>query len=430
MKKIFHFGFVLFMIVLLSGCVNNIEYDHIQYPVTGTVSMKVENQGQKINFSKANDQSVFRIKEGSYILLEPSNKNSQSIKITELKLSNINKQSETAVLSFQYNNLLPDIYTINDSFVSFEYLETLDSKPIVKKLDIRCEPIFEVKGEISHSVVGYEGVYDGLEHTVVLNQPSPSDVVIKYGESSDNIILDVCPTFIDAGKHVVYYEISKENYHTVTGSATVNISKGELEYDINNLTVEYNGEYQYPQFHIKNTDTAVIKYGTSPDNITLENIPSFKEVGQYEVYYTITDKNYETITSSTLFTIEGKKIEYTANGANVIYDGKEYGATIEVFNLDNPVIKYGTDYNDVTMLESPKFKDLGIYTIYYTISAQNYKTEAGKVKIAITEYGISDEELNKEVYLNEIIDENQSYLIPVLIMLGCGIVIYLKVKKK
>lgn len=425
MKK-FYFVFVLLLMFILSGCVNRIDYDNKNYPVTGTVSMKVENQGQKIDFSDANHQSILRIKNGSYILLEPTNKNSAAIKITELKLSDINKQEETATLSFQYTNLLPDTYTINDSYVSFEYLKTPSSTPKVKKLDIRCEPVFHVKGEISHSAYGYEGIYDGLEHTITLQNTSPDDVIVKYGMSKDNMTLDECPTFKNAGKYIVYYQLTKEHYHPVISSATVNISKAQLEYDISNLTVEYNGEYQSPIFNCK--DNVNIKFGLEEDKITLDEIPSFKEVGKYKIYYKIEDKNYETVVSSTVFTIKGKTIEYKAQGANVIYDGKEYGASIDLLNVDDAIIRYGTDYNNVTMLESPKFKDLGIYTVYYTISAENYETEAGKVKIAITKYGISDEELYKDEYLNEV-DNNHSYFY-ITVLVGIGITGYFVLKKR
>ena len=68
----------------------------------------------------------------------------------------------------------------------------------------------------------YSGTYDGAAHgiTVVCE-----GATIKYGESDGIYTLDASPTLTDVGSKTVYYQVSKVNYTTVTGSKTITITQ-------------------------------------------------------------------------------------------------------------------------------------------------------------------------------------------------------------
>lgn len=68
---------------------------------------------------------------------------------------------------------------------------------------------------------GYEGIYDGQPHGISVT--APKNATVKYGESEDNCILDVCPTYINAGTYTVYYEVTLANYTTVKGYERITI---------------------------------------------------------------------------------------------------------------------------------------------------------------------------------------------------------------
>ena len=77
------------------------------------------------------------------------------------------------------------------------------------------------------TATGYEGIYDGQAHGISVT--APEGATVKYGEMADGCTFDASPTYINAGSYTVYYEVTKENYTTVTGSQEVKISAKALE---------------------------------------------------------------------------------------------------------------------------------------------------------------------------------------------------------
>ena len=101
------------------------------------------------------------------------------------------------------------------------------------------------------SATGYDAVYDGQPHGIGVT--APEDATVKYGETEGSYTLDASPTYTNAGFYTVYYEVTKANYTTVTGSAAVKISKVPvtLFMDVSDKT-------------IKKDEKIRIEYSTSP----------------------------------------------------------------------------------------------------------------------------------------------------------------------
>ena len=80
------------------------------------------------------------------------------------------------------------------------------------------------------SATGYSGTYDGSAHGITVN--APEGATIKYGTAADAYTLEAGPTYTTSGDYTVYYQVTKPGYTTVTGSATVTISKaaGSISY--------------------------------------------------------------------------------------------------------------------------------------------------------------------------------------------------------
>ena len=122
-------------------------------------------------------------------------------------------------------------------------------------------------------------------------------------------------------------------------------------------------------------------YGTKSGEYTLKTAPVYTLPGNYTVYYQVTKPNYITVTGSAKVSIVQGTMPVVANGYSGIYDGKSHGITVE--GLAGAQIRYGTAAGQYTSVESPKYKDTGIYTVYYQVTKTGYGTVTGKQQIEI-----------------------------------------------
>jgi hypothetical protein len=85
------------------------------------------------------------------------------------------------------------------------------------------------------TATGYTGTYDGSAHGITVN--APTGATIKYGTTAGSYDKTSSPTYTNAGINTVYYQVTKDNYTTVTGSATVTINKaaGTISYTTTNV---------------------------------------------------------------------------------------------------------------------------------------------------------------------------------------------------
>lgn len=80
-------------------------------------------------------------------------------------------------------------------------------------------------------VAGFDGTYDGDEHGItvnVKNDPVPADIKIEYREDGGDWTTKK-PTYRNAAEYTTHYRVTASDYLTVTGKATVKISKADQE---------------------------------------------------------------------------------------------------------------------------------------------------------------------------------------------------------
>lgn len=80
-------------------------------------------------------------------------------------------------------------------------------------------------------VAGFDGAYDGKEHGItvnVKNDPVPADMKIEYREDGGDWTTDK-PTYRNAAEYTTNYRVTASDYLTVTGKATVKITKADQE---------------------------------------------------------------------------------------------------------------------------------------------------------------------------------------------------------
>ena len=145
------------------------------------------------------------------------------------------------------------------------------------------------------SASGFSGTYDGQPHGISVTVNSPTGAVVKYGQTDGTYNLTDSPTYTDAGDYTVYYQVTKDKYTTVTGSAEVKIAKADMTVS----ATDYTGTYDEKAHGITviAPTGATVKYGTSASSCTEASL-TYTDADTYTVYYEVTKDNYNTVTGS------------------------------------------------------------------------------------------------------------------------------------
>lgn len=168
---------------------------------------------------------------------------------------------------------------------------------------------------------GYTGTYDGSAHGITV--AVPAGATVKYRkEASGSYTLTASPAYTDVGTYTVYYQVTKSNYTSVTGSAQVKINACSISsaaVTLDGTALTYNGFAQTKEISsvavTADTKTLTLTAGTdytvSGDQGT--------DAGTYTM--TLTGKGNYTGTKAVNFTIASKLL--TA-GMLTIADGPYY----------------------------------------------------------------------------------------------------------
>ena len=170
----------------------------------------------------------------------------------------------------------------------------------------------------------YQGVFDEKAHGITLQ--TPAGTTVRYGIKSGEYSLTASPRYTLPGKYTVYYQVSRANYTTVTGSADVTIVQGTMPV----VAEGYSGIYDGKEHGIRviGVDGAKIRYGTSTGKYTAVECPKYKDAGTYNIYYQVTKTGYGQVTGVQQIEIKKKPV------------------TDVTFPITNEVI-YGTSLCDI-----------------------------------------------------------------------------------
>lgn len=215
--------------------------------------------------------------------------------------------------------------------------------------------------------------YDGNVHMVDMNIEYNADSHLKYMDGNGNYTLDDVPKYSDVGTYVIKYKLYSDNNHTeYFGERTLKITTNT----ITNNTKDYEGFYDEKEhsidLNIEPSDYS-IKYSINNINYDLDELPKFKDVGEYTVNYKITKDGYEDLTGSNKVKIYGIRklgagislkndILITDNNkfVDVINNIDTYSKVTEFFHYDkdkkliDSVIKTG-DFIDVNINGSKSY---------------------------------------------------------------------------
>ena len=191
---------------------------------------------------------------------------------------------------------------------------------------------------------GYSGIYDGAPHSISVQ--APTGATVKYGTVSGTYDRNDSPSYTNAGTYTVYYEVTKANHSTVTGSRTVVIKKADMTVRADAFRGRYDGNTHGISVSIsKPSAGASVRYGTSAGAYNQSSSPVYKNAGTYTVYYEVTAPNYNTYTGSATVQITAKELAgctITGTGA-AIYNGSPHTPSPVVCD-GSVILTRDTDY--------------------------------------------------------------------------------------
>lgn len=163
---------------------------------------------------------------------------------------------------------------------------------------------------------GYNDTYDGQAHGITAVAPEGATIKYRTSDSGAYNLTDN-PQYTDAGTYTVYYQITKPNYTTVTGSETVVINKKQLElsWDDSTRAFTYDGSSHKPSAGIsgvlENDDCGVTVSGEQTNYSESPYTATASLTGEQKDNYVLPTEH------TTTFTIAKREVTVTAKSQTV-----------------------------------------------------------------------------------------------------------------
>lgn len=238
------------------------------------------------------------------------------------------------------------------------------------------------KASITAKEVGLEWSNTELTYNGEAQKPTATATGLA---GSDTCTVAVSGEQINAGDNYTATadSLSNSNYtlpSEKTASFTISpksISEASVTLDKTELT--YNGSEQ-----------SVSVTGVSLDGKTLTaddyDVSGNAGTDRDEYTVTVNGKGNYTDSATADWKIVAKAMTVSAEPVSKTYDGNEYGITVAVTDpSEGTTVKYGTEKGTYDKDESPKYKDVGTYDVYFKVSGNNnYNDYEGSATVTIS----------------------------------------------
>ena len=249
---------------------------------------------------------------------------------------------------------------------------------------------------------GYSGTYDGKAHTITVSIPEGASIM--YGTADGSYDKETAPSYTNAGESMVYYQVTKANYNSVRGSATVTISQKTLTITADAKTKVYGTEDPELTYQVDGL--------IEGENLTgALTRAEGEEVGKYAITQgtlAASDNYSVTFTADTLTITPAILAGIEAQGYSGTYDGKAHTITVSI--PEGASIMYGTADGSYDKETAPSYTNAGESMVYYQVTKANYNSVRGSATVNISQkaltitadaktkvYGTDDPELTYQV---------------------------------
>ena len=284
-----------------------------------------------------------------------------------------------------YNYTSVPTYTNAGTYVVYFKVTAPKFDDVEGELTIHIEKADSIISTPSAKSLEYNGKAQAL-----INSVTSSHGTIQYKLSTSSTYSNSIPTATTAGTYTVNVKFTPDNNHNSlpVQNVTAKIKKATISYtkEPEANTVTYNGKAQELVTAGKVTN-GTLQYSQDQTNWST-NVPTATNAGEYTVYYrTKGDSNYEdTPVEKLVATITKKEVELTVTNGLATYDGNptDGGAKVTVTNPSSgATVKYGKDDENFIYSSIPKYSEVGSYTVYYKVTADNYFSQQGFFTITI-----------------------------------------------
>ena len=298
-----------------------------------------------------------------------------------LTVSSSNINAATATISGNTVTVTPKIITVPET-VNI----TVTSAATESHTAATATHVARILGTISYTATKYEGEYDGRAHGITVTTET-NGATITYS-SDGKTYSSTKPTYTDVGEYITYYKITAEDYKAVSGSLTVKINRanGNLMLIPTSATYGATGTFTVS----KNESGGALTVNSSNINAAAATIsgntvtvtPKIITVPE-TVNITVTSAATESHTAATATHVARilGTISYTATKYEGEYDGRAHGITVTT-ETNGATITYSSDGKTYSSTK-PTYTNIGEYTTYYKITAENYKTVSGSLTVKI-----------------------------------------------
>lgn len=256
---------------------------------------------------------------------------------------------------------------------------------------------------------GYTGIYDGQSHGIKITLTgNAGDGEILYGESEDNCTLTESPVYKNTGSYTVYYMVTKKNFDTINGSATVAITPAQLTVTAESRNVTYKDEppvYSSTFEGFVNGENAEVLGGTLSYECAYA---AGSDVDEYEIIpsgLTAENGNYVITYQPGKLTVSQAKSEFELRNLdqlNRVYDAKNTApeAWTDSDGNMNVTIKKGSEI----LTEVPM--NAGTYTVeVHTEAGKNYEAGNQTFSFEIKKAPLSVKAVDQNVTVGDAIPE-------------------------
>ena len=201
---------------------------------------------------------------------------------------------------------------------------------------------------------------------------------------------------VNAGKYVAEVTVSDGSksasatkaFEIKRADQTATVSMSGYEYGKTVSTPDVSGAKENPDVTYYYSTKNENKDGTEWKNIENDTL----EPGTYYMYAVLAQTdNYNTYTTAPVsFTVQGSDMSgVTAADVTKTYDGSSYGITVNTGSIPKATVTYGTEAGTYDLSESPAYKNVGTYTIYYKVEARGYNSFTGSATVTITKKAVT-----------------------------------------
>ena len=166
--------------------------------------------------------------------------------------------------------------------------------------------------------------YDGKQHNIKMSIEYDGGTVLKYMDANGEYILNEVPKHTEAGTYVTKYKLYKDNNYTeYYGERTLKITQNTIVNNSEDYTGIYDGKEHSIILNIEPSNYS-IKYSVNNNDYNLNELPKFKDVGEYTVNYKISIDGYNDLAGSNKVKIYGiQKIDDSISLKDDVLVGKD-----------------------------------------------------------------------------------------------------------